>query len=142
MTPEYYDDPHTCPWCGTVEPNAFLLQNNHWVKPPGHTGYDWCEAHSMCIAMALTRDHVSYHTARLGHPILPRNSQPDRPTTKRGREGAIAELHHSIARAEVLWADRTDTDWLDAARRVLDLVDPAPPTTHAALPASEDAALF
>lgn len=132
----------TCPWCGTNEPNEFLLQNNHWVKPEGHTGYDWCQANGMCIAQSLTQNHVSYDCARLGHPILARNNQPDRPTTKKGRAAAIAQLRRDIERAAQLWSHRDDADWLDDARQVLLIVDPPAPTHHDVQVADDDTALF
>ena len=45
--------PHTCPACGTVEPNRFLLDNNHWPS---------MLRDGMCTAQQLTRNHI-WHAA-------------------------------------------------------------------------------
>jgi hypothetical protein len=56
----------TCPFCGAVEPNEFLLANNHWLKRPEENPlYDWCESHGMCIAQNLTTNHIGYYAKGL-----------------------------------------------------------------------------
>ena len=54
--------PQACPHCGTVEPNAFLLQNNHFPNPRYGV--------QMCIAQTLTVSHIAY-AARNGLEQLP-----------------------------------------------------------------------
>lgn len=40
--------PQTCPHCGTVEPNGFLLRNNHWPDPNK----------ALCVAQLLVINHI------------------------------------------------------------------------------------
>lgn len=55
----------TCPFCGHTEPNEMLLSNNHWLKPPGHTGFDWCETNGMCVGQQLTTNHIAFDAKAL-----------------------------------------------------------------------------
>lgn len=112
-----FDDPHTCPWCGRTEANAFLLQNNHWVKPEGHAGYDWCKDHGMCIAMDLTRNHVLYYARLLTDPTYSRPSycQFHERTHPWKADCSRAMLREEIKDVERVWPpDRLD--WLDEYR--------------------------
>jgi hypothetical protein len=97
------DEPRTCPWCGTVEATAWLLNNNHWVKPQGHTGYDWCEAHGMCIATDLTRNHVLYYARVLTDPSYQRGRCACYEHRAWQADCARAALERCIARAEEVW---------------------------------------
>lgn len=110
----------TCPWCGQTEPSDWLLRNNHWVRLPGETGYNWCEANDMCIAMSLTRSHVESYARR--------GSGDDR----------LACLERAIERAEQLWAKK-GTDWLEPYRRLL---RPITAPEHHTVPESVDVDLF
>lgn len=57
------DDPHVCPACGGVEPNAFLLDNNHGVRD-GLIGGWQIEEHPIyggrCVRQVLLANHVAY----------------------------------------------------------------------------------
>ena len=44
-----------CPACGVVEPNKFLLQNNHWVDADNPNETRW---HYECCAMWLRANHA------------------------------------------------------------------------------------
>ena len=56
--------PHTCPYCGVTEPNAFLLSNNHGIDTPGTdtiSGYPKGEHPNFgpyCMAQYLIRNHL------------------------------------------------------------------------------------
>lgn len=60
-----WEQPHTCPSCGTEERNGYLLQMNHGVNPetggvahfpPGrHPIYG-----SSCVAQHLVTNHIRY----------------------------------------------------------------------------------
>ncbi len=62
---------HTCPYCGTREPNRLLLRSNHGLDhdtagigghPPGrHPIYA-----EMCLAQYLAANHIVY-AVRVGH---------------------------------------------------------------------------
>jgi hypothetical protein len=55
-----------CPFCGTVEPNDLLLDQNHWLKRPDENYlYDWSTQHGMCIAQNLTTNHIAYYAKAL-----------------------------------------------------------------------------
>lgn len=159
----------SCIWCRSVEPNTWILNNNH-TELGFHAGH--------CMAQELTRNHVTYHVKRLTEgascvidrctgqpmrysdrngwtfpdkqPITPANRQhvdykAVRPLSARGRESEIEQLANSIERATQLWGHREDTDWLDQARDLLHREQAArrpPETTHAIHVSDEVAVLF
>lgn len=127
--------PRSCIRCRQVEPNSYLLDQNH-----GGNGVPfWRDG--MCTAQYLTRNHVSYHTARLGHPILP-NRLPTYSLTGSARSAEVERLRNSIERASLLWAHRQDAGWLDAARQVLVIVNPEAPDHHQVQVSDDDVELF
>lgn len=136
--PEYFDDPHTCPWCGQTEPNAFLLQNNHWVKTPRGSGFDWCREHGLCVAMDLTRNHVTYYVRMLTDPDYQRGHCACWKHRTWKPECARAELRRCIARVEQVWP-LPRRAWVEDYRHLsLELVAPV----HHAVPDSEEQSLF
>lgn len=75
--------PHTCPACGTTEPNEFLLRNNHGIdrdeticgwKIGEHPIYG-----GKCVAQGLVSNHLRYAVATGNHELLEERS-------RRGRE--------------------------------------------------------
>ncbi len=138
-SPEHFDDPHACPWCGAVEPNAFLLQNNHWVETPRGSGFDWCNEHGLCIAMDLTRNHVLYYARRLTDPtyggeLCACSSARHKPSADCARDG----LTRAIARIEEVWP-LPRRAWVEAYRA---LATPKAAPEHHRVPASEELTLF
>ena len=60
-----HDQPATCPCCGTTEPNAWLLRNNHGVdvETGGIGGFPSREHHiygALCLAQSLVTSHLTY----------------------------------------------------------------------------------
>jgi hypothetical protein len=105
MTLPYLGAPGlTCPWCGTEEASEWLLTNNHWVRPAGDVGYDWCGSNQQCIAQSLTGNHVRYY-ARALRDRNPR-AAPSRKTTF-DEAATRACLEQAVARARSL---NVDTD--------------------------------
>lgn len=49
----------TCPWCGTEEPNAYVLANNH--APDTYRA----RRDRRCCAQDITGNHVRYYSERL-----------------------------------------------------------------------------
>lgn len=160
--------PRSCLWCRDVEPNAWLLNNNHGEMGI-HRGH--------CAAQYLTRNHVRYHVKRLtegqhcnvdkrtgkpmrysektgwsfpdGQPVTRETSRfvdhhAVRPLSKRGRELEIVQLQITIERAAELWSHMPDLGWLDDARTLLarEKHRAAPPDHHQVQVAGDDTALF
>lgn len=138
-TPEYFDDPHTCPWCLHTEPNAFLLQNNHWVKTARGSDFDWCETHGLCIAMDLTRNHVLYYARRITDPsyggeLCACSSSRHAPRVECARAG----LERCLRRVRQVWP-LPRQHWISEYEA---LVTPRTVPEHHQVPASEELMLF
>lgn len=64
-----FQQPATCPSCGTHEPSGYLLRNNHGVEPgtEGVCGFPR-GAHpiygAMCTAQYLVTNHITYYARR------------------------------------------------------------------------------
>lgn len=59
MLPFTGDPARTCPWCGTEEPNEYVLGINH--APDSIRAGMYRE----CVAQALAGNHVRYYSNRL-----------------------------------------------------------------------------
>ena len=62
---ELWQQPHTCPCCGTQEPNGFVLRNNHGIDPGEDAicGFPIGEHPNfgdLCVAQWLTRNHIAW----------------------------------------------------------------------------------
>ena len=129
----------TCPWCGQTEVNEWLLGANHWVKPAGHLGFDWCQAHGMCIAMELTRNHVLYAARLIADPTA---IDPEVGCCHRhrrvDRDCLRDQLRRYLARARQVWPIPRQ-HWIGEYDALL-----AAPTVpeHHHVPESEQADLF
>lgn len=60
-----WNQPQTCPRCGTHEPTGYLLRNNHGIDPSTDTigGYARGEHPNydeMCVAQDLVSNHISW----------------------------------------------------------------------------------
>lgn len=95
-----FQQPATCPSCGTHEPSGYLLRNNHGVEPgtegvcgfpPGrHPIFG-----AMCTAQHLVTNHITYCARREDPEALAERQQ-------RGRElGLDVEAITRRARADV-----------------------------------------
>lgn len=78
-----WDQPHTCPRCGTHEPNGYLLHQNHGIDPGtdnicGYPRGQHPNYGDKCLAQHLVTNHIIYDL-RYGTPDLaqprPRNIQ-------------------------------------------------------------------
>lgn len=98
---EHDRQPATCPACGTIEPNAYLLRNNHGYDaarsegpggfPHGHHPIYRDE----CTAQRLVTNHIIYGTRKAIVDQLARDKQ-------RGRElGLDVEAIEAKARQEM-----------------------------------------
>ena len=85
------DPERTCPYCGSEEPNAWLLRNNHWVPSP------FVECFGICIAMDLTRNHVRHDARQLAE------------AQEKDLDRCRISLARSVARAREVWPS---TEWL------------------------------
>lgn len=54
---QLWQSPHTCPSCGTAEPNGYLLRNNHGWHPEALP----TDADRKCTAQWLTTNHITYY---------------------------------------------------------------------------------
>jgi hypothetical protein len=124
----------SCRWCRSVEPNDFLMGNNHYPDMGLRVGH--------CIGQHLLRNHVSYAVGRLTSGACDRHGNL-RPLPGGARESERKHLAERIERAAVLWGHRDDAGFLDEARAILDAeVSVTVPAAHADVAASEEVSLW
>lgn len=95
-----FQQPATCPSCGTDEPSGYLLRNNHGVEPgaEGVCGFPRGQHPiygGMCTAQYLVTNHITYYARRDEPEALAERQE-------RGRElGLDVEAIARQARADV-----------------------------------------